>query len=134
MFNVATPFCKRVSVKELVTSAPVYTTITANFMELLFFICGLYGPSSGLSLMLRRWASKNTAGSTKNGRDSEPKNLGRVIPGNIIVCQRGTRFHTGHYEGCVKFETHKFSGRKWVHVEPKEMSFILFMLLLLQES
>ncbi|KAK5813527.1 hypothetical protein PVK06_028978 [Gossypium arboreum] len=28
MFNVATTFCKRVSVKELVTSAPVYTTIT----------------------------------------------------------------------------------------------------------
>ncbi|MBA0680763.1 hypothetical protein Goari_012446, partial [Gossypium aridum] len=75
MFNVATTFCKRVTVKELVTSAPVYTTITANFMELLFFICGLYGPSSGLSLMLRRWASKNTAGSTKNGRDSKPKNL-----------------------------------------------------------
>lgn len=26
--------------------------------------------------MLRRWASKKTAGSTKNGRDSLPKNLG----------------------------------------------------------
>ncbi|KAL7167796.1 hypothetical protein ACSBR2_038286 [Camellia fascicularis] len=23
-------------------------------------------------------------------------------------------------EGCVKFERHKLSGRKWVHVEPKE--------------
>lgn len=57
----------------------------------------------------------------------------RVIPGNIIVRQRGTRFHPGNYvgmgkdhtlyalkEGCVKFETHKLSGRKWVHVEPKE--------------
>ncbi|XVF73739.1 hypothetical protein PTKIN_Ptkin13bG0006700 [Pterospermum kingtungense] len=90
--------------------------------------------------MFKRWATKKTAGSTKNGRDSKPKNLGvkkfggeRVIPGNIIVRQRGTRFHPGNYvgigkdhtlyalkEGCVKFETHKLSGRKWVHVEPKE--------------
>uniref|UniRef100_A0A6N2K9H4 Uncharacterized protein n=1 Tax=Salix viminalis TaxID=40686 RepID=A0A6N2K9H4_SALVM len=45
-----------------------------------------------LSLMFRRWATKKQAGSTKNGRDSKPKNLGvkkfggeRVIPGNIIV-------------------------------------------------
>lgn len=127
MFNITTTFCKRISVKELVTSAPVFGTITD-------------GSSSGLSLMLRRWASKKTAGSTKNGRDSKPKNLGvkkfggeRVIPGNIIVRQRGTRFHPGNYvgigkdhtlyalkEGCVKFEMHKLSGRKWVHVEPKE--------------
>ncbi|EOY14765.1 hypothetical protein QUC31_000197 [Theobroma cacao] len=127
MFNIAKTFCKRVSVKELVTSAPVYGSITD-------------GSSSGLSLMFKRWATKKTAGSTKNGRDSKPKNLGvkkfggeRVIPGNIIVRQRGTRFHPGNYvgmgkdhtlyalkEGCVKFETRKLSGRKWVHVEPKE--------------
>lgn len=57
----------------------------------------------------------------------------KVIPGNIIVRQRGTRFHPGNYvgmgkdhtlfalkEGCVKFDRHKLSGRKWVHVEPKE--------------
>lgn len=57
----------------------------------------------------------------------------RVVPGNIIVRQRGTRFHPGDYvgmgkdhtlyalkEGCVKFERHKLSGRKWIHVEPKE--------------
>lgn len=56
-----------------------------------------------------------------------------MIPGNIIVRQRGTRFHPGNYvgigkdhtlyalkEGNVKFETHKLSGRKWVHVEPKD--------------
>ncbi|KAA8537624.1 hypothetical protein F0562_027232 [Nyssa sinensis] len=98
------------------------------------------GSLSGLSLVIKRWATKKTAGSTKNGRDSKPKNLGvkkfggeRVIPGNIIVRQRGTRFHPGNYvgmgkdhtlyalkEGCVKFERHKLSGRKWVHVEPKE--------------
>jgi len=57
----------------------------------------------------------------------------RVIPGNIIVRQRGTRFHPGNYvglgkdhtlfalkEGLVKFERNKLTGRKWVHVEPKE--------------
>ncbi|KAJ0025924.1 hypothetical protein Pint_08961 [Pistacia integerrima] len=127
MFNAATTFCKRLNVKELVTSAPVY----GNLAD---------GSAGGLSLMFRRWATKRTAGSTKNGRDSKPKNLGvkkfggeRVIPGNIIVRQRGTRFHPGDYvgmgkdhtlyalkEGRVKFETHKLSGRKWVHVEPKD--------------
>lgn len=30
----------------------------------------------GLGLMFKRWATKKTAGSTKNGRDSKPKNLG----------------------------------------------------------
>lgn len=30
----------------------------------------------GLTLTFRRWATKKTAGSTKNGRDSKPKNLG----------------------------------------------------------
>nr|POF03484.1 50s ribosomal protein l27 [Quercus suber] len=83
--------------------------------------------------MPKRWATKKTAGSTKNGRDSKPKNLGRVIPGNIIVRQRGTRLDTGDYvgigkdptlyalkEGCVKFERHKLSGRKWVHVIPED--------------
>ncbi|KAL0384089.1 UNVERIFIED_CONTAM: Phenylalanine--tRNA ligase alpha subunit, cytoplasmic [Sesamum radiatum] len=103
-------------------------------------ICRLDVSGEGLSLVFRRWATKKTAGSTKNGRDSLPKNLGvkkfggeRVIPGNIIVRQRGTRFHPGNYvgigkdhtlyalkEGCVKFERHKLTGRKWVHVEPKE--------------
>lgn len=34
------------------------------------------GSSSGLSLVLKRWATKKTAGSTKNGRDSNPKFLG----------------------------------------------------------
>ncbi|KAF6159069.1 hypothetical protein GIB67_032686, partial [Kingdonia uniflora] len=60
-------------------------------------------------------------------------NVQRVIPGNIIVRQRGTRFHPGNYvgyrkdhtlyalkEGCVKFQRHKPSGRKFVHIEPKD--------------
>ncbi|KAF5739384.1 39S ribosomal protein L27 mitochondrial-like isoform X1 [Tripterygium wilfordii] len=125
--NLATSICKRVNVRDLVTNLPVYGSVTD-------------GSAGGLSLMFRRWATKKTAGSTKNGRDSKPKNLGvkkfggeRVIPGNIIVRQRGTRFHPGNYvgmgkdhtlyalkEGNVKFEKHKLSGRKWIHVEPKE--------------
>ena len=47
-------------------------------------------------------AHKKGGGSTRNGRDSESKRLGvkrfggeKVLPGNIIVRQRGTRFHPG---------------------------------------
>ncbi|PZN28078.1 MAG: 50S ribosomal protein L27 [Proteobacteria bacterium] len=51
-------------------------------------------------------AHKKAGGSTKNGRDSQSKRLGLkkfggqlVIPGNIIVRQRGTRFHAGDNVG-----------------------------------
>ncbi|XP_050212655.1 uncharacterized protein LOC126664342 [Mercurialis annua] len=131
MMNFTSNLCKRMNVKELVSSVPVYETITSRITD---------SSAGGLSLMFKRWATKKTAGSTKNGRDSKPKNLGvkkfggeKVIPGNIIVRQRGTRFHPGNYvgigkdhtlfalkEGNVKFETHKLSGRKWVHVVPKD--------------
>jgi large subunit ribosomal protein L27 len=47
-------------------------------------------------------AQKKGGGSTRNGRDSQPKMLGvkvfggQVIPaGSIIVRQRGTKFHAG---------------------------------------
>ena len=47
-------------------------------------------------------AHKKAGGSTKNGRDSESKRLGvklfggeRVVAGNIIIRQRGTRVHAG---------------------------------------
>jgi len=47
-------------------------------------------------------AHKKAGGSTNNGRDSNPKMRGvkkfggeRVIPGNIIVRQCGTKFHPG---------------------------------------
>ena len=47
-------------------------------------------------------AHKKAGGSSKNGRDSESKRLGvkryggeQVIPGNILVRQRGTHFHPG---------------------------------------
>ncbi|MCA9995836.1 MAG: 50S ribosomal protein L27 [Anaerolineales bacterium] len=83
-------------------------------------------------------AHKKGAGSSKNGRDSNSKRLGvkryggeLVIPGNIIVRQKGTKFHPGNHvglgkdftiyslvEGHVKFETKL--GRKVVSVYPVE--------------
>ena len=54
-------------------------------------------------------AHKKAGGSSKNGRDSESKRLGvkryggeNVIPGNIIVRQRGTKFHPGTNVGLGK--------------------------------
>ncbi|KAK9113118.1 hypothetical protein Scep_020637 [Stephania cephalantha] len=125
--NFAAALCRRVNLRDLISSAPVYSGVSD-------------AAEGGLSVMIRRWATKKTAGSTKNGRDSKPKNLGVkkyggefLIPGNIIVRQRGTRFHPGDYvgmgkdhtlfalkEGRVKFERNKLTGRKWVHVEPKD--------------
>lgn len=72
-------------------------------------------------------AHKKGVGSTKNGRDSESKRLGvkkfggqAVTAGNIIVRQRGTKFHPGNnvgvgsdytlfalIDGAVKFEKHR---------------------------
>ncbi|MDE2089210.1 MAG: 50S ribosomal protein L27 [Gammaproteobacteria bacterium] len=52
-------------------------------------------------------AHKKAGGSTRNGRDSESKRLGvkryggeTVLAGNILVRQRGTRFHPGENVGC----------------------------------
>ena len=84
-------------------------------------------------------AHKKGVGSSKNGRDSNPKMLGvkkydgeLVIPGNIIVRQRGTKIHPGKnvglgrdytifavVEGKVKFEPYS-RGRKRVSVYPAE--------------
>jgi large subunit ribosomal protein L27 len=57
-------------------------------------------------------AQKKGGGSTRNGRDSQPKMLGvkvfggQVIPaGSIIVRQRGTRFHAGDNVGMGKDHT-----------------------------
>lgn len=57
-------------------------------------------------------AHKKAGGSTRNGRDSESKRLGvkmfggqAVRAGNIIVRQRGTRFHPGRNVGCGKDHT-----------------------------
>ncbi|HEY1728492.1 MAG TPA: 50S ribosomal protein L27 [Candidatus Baltobacteraceae bacterium] len=61
---------------------------------------------------LQLFASKKGAGSTRNGRDSNSQRLGvkrfggeAVIPGNIIVRQRGTRFHPGKGVGIGKDHT-----------------------------
>ncbi|KAI7883119.1 hypothetical protein K492DRAFT_235616 [Lichtheimia hyalospora FSU 10163] len=63
-------------------------------------------------LMQVRWASKKSGGSTRNGRDSAGRRLGvkkfggqEVIPGNIIVRQRGTKFHPGDNVGMGKDHT-----------------------------
>ncbi|MBE9549978.1 MAG: 50S ribosomal protein L27 [Proteobacteria bacterium] len=57
-------------------------------------------------------AHKKAGGSTRNGRDSNPNYLGvkkyggeDVIAGNIIVRQRGTRFHAGTNVGIGKDHT-----------------------------
>lgn len=55
---------------------------------------------------VRRWATKKAGGSSKNGRDSKSKRLGLkkfggefVQPGNIIMRQRGRKFHPGEGVG-----------------------------------
>ena len=52
-------------------------------------------------------AHKKAGGSTRNGRDSKSKRLGVkrfggeiVKAGNILIRQRGTRFHAGANVGC----------------------------------
>ena len=57
-------------------------------------------------------AHKKAGGSTNNGRDSISKRLGvklyggqQVAAGNIIVRQRGTRFHPGENVGCGRDHT-----------------------------
>jgi large subunit ribosomal protein L27 len=57
-------------------------------------------------------AHKKAAGSTNNGRDSNPKFLGvkmyggqQAIAGNILVRQRGTKFHAGDNVGMGKDHT-----------------------------
>lgn len=57
-------------------------------------------------------AQKKAGGSSRNGRDSNPKMLGvkvfggeNVLAGNIIVRQRGTKFHPGRNVGIGKDHT-----------------------------
>ncbi|MCO2151958.1 50S ribosomal protein L27 [Pseudomonas aeruginosa] len=81
-------------------------------------------------------AHKKAGGSTRNGRDSESKRLGvklfggqAVKAGNILVRQRGTKFHAGYgvglgkdhtlfakVDGVVKFEIKGAFGRKYVSI------------------
>ena len=82
-------------------------------------------------------ATKKAGGSSRNGRDSAGRRLGvkmygdqKVIPGNIIVRQRGTRIHAGEnvgmgtdhtlfslIKGKVKFKKSKLN-RTFVSVVP----------------
>ncbi len=57
-------------------------------------------------------AHKKGVGSSRNGRDSNPKRLGikryageRVLAGHILVRQRGTRFHPGNNVGRGRDDT-----------------------------
>ena len=61
---------------------------------------------------LQLFASKKGAGSTRNGRDSNAQRLGvkrfggqRVLAGNILVRQRGTKFYPGENVGMDKDHT-----------------------------
>lgn len=57
-------------------------------------------------------ASKKAAGSSKNGRDSKSKRLGvkrfggeKILPGTIIIRQRGTKVHPGQNVGMGRDHT-----------------------------
>jgi len=82
-------------------------------------------------------AHKKAGGSSRNGRDTIGRRLGikkfggqDVLAGNIIVRQRGTKFHPGENVGMGKDHTlfalaegkvafsKKAAGRKYVNVEP----------------
>ena len=83
-------------------------------------------------------AHKKAGGSTRNGRDSKPKYLGvkryggqLVNAGEIIVRQRGTKFHPGEgvglgrdhtlfalVEGFVRFTVQVKQSRKFVVIDP----------------
>jgi large subunit ribosomal protein L27 len=86
-------------------------------------------------------AHKKAGGSTRNGRDSQSKRLGvkkyggqHVKAGNILVRQRGTKFHPGVNVGCgrdhtlfatadghVGFALKGPLGRQYVSVTPAEV-------------
>ncbi len=83
-------------------------------------------------------AQKKGGGSTRNGRDSQPKMLGvkvfggqQVSAGSILVRQRGTKFHPGSnvglgrdhtlfalVDGAVQYETKGSLNRQTVSVKP----------------
>ena len=79
-------------------------------------------------------AHKKAGGSSRNGRDSESKRLGVkifggqvVTAGNIIVRQRGTKFHAGVGVGCGRDHTlfAKADGVvKFEHKGPKNRQFV----------
>jgi large subunit ribosomal protein L27 len=84
-------------------------------------------------------AHKKAGGSSRNGRDSAGRRLGvkkfggqQVIAGNILVRQRGTKFHPGDNvgigrdhtlfaltDGEVRFER-KAQGKSFISVAPRD--------------
>jgi len=63
-------------------------------------------------ILINLFAHKKGTGSSHNGRDSEAKRLGvkrsdgqTVLAGNILVRQRGTKFHPGNNVGIGKDDT-----------------------------
>jgi large subunit ribosomal protein L27 len=86
-------------------------------------------------------AHKKAAGSTRNGRESQSKRLGvkkfggqAVVAGNILVRQRGTKFHAGvnvgmgrdhtlfaKADGQVVFEVRGPLNRKTISIAPAGM-------------
>ena len=65
-----------------------------------------------MKIIIQLFAHKKGGGSTKNGRDSNSKRLGVkradgqfVLAGNILVRQRGTKFHPGNNVGIGKDDT-----------------------------
>lgn len=84
-------------------------------------------------------AHKKAGGSSRNGRDSESKRLGvkryggqKVLAGNILVRQRGTKFHPGlnvgrgkddtlyaKADGEVKFEIKGPRNRQFISIIPE---------------
>jgi large subunit ribosomal protein L27 len=79
-------------------------------------------------------AHKKAGGSSKNGRDSESKRLGvklfggqDAVAGNILVRQRGTRFHAGTNVGIGRDHTlfAKAAGQvKFEKKGPKKRQFV----------
>ena len=86
-------------------------------------------------------AHKKAGGSSRNGRDSAGRRLGVkkfgseiVVPGNIIVRQRGTKFHPGSNVGMGKDYTlfslvdgkvvfaRKKDNKTFVSVEPNKVA------------
>ena len=87
-------------------------------------------------------AHKKAGGSTRNGRDSNPKYLGvkrfggeTVTAGSIIVRQRGTKFHPGVFvgrggddtlfakvAGKVRFDVKGHNSKLVVSIEPLEQT------------
>ena len=84
-------------------------------------------------------AHKKAGGSTRNGRDSNPKYLGvkkyggeQVLSGNIIIRQRGTKFRPGNNVGIGRDDTIfatidgkvQFTKKRVTGIRPRVVNFV----------